>query len=43
MLKTVVLHNIFVETDTFYFSEFFDEHKSSKEQHLLEIKSFDRF
>ncbi len=38
MLKTVVLHNISVETDTFYFSGFTDEHKSLKEQHLFEIE-----
>ncbi len=38
MLKTVVLHNISVETDTFYFSGFTDEQKSLKEQHLFEIE-----
>jgi len=45
MLKTVVLHNIFVETDTFYFSEFFDEQKKFKRtafirnrNHLIDFK-----
>ncbi len=52
MLKTVVLLllNIFVETDTFYFSGFFDEFL--KEMHLFEtlcniinvlIVTFDQF
>ncbi len=30
MLKTVVLHNIFVETDAFNFSWFTDEQKVQK-------------
>ncbi len=33
------MHNIFMETDTLYFSGFTDE-QSSKEQNLLEIESF---
>ncbi len=37
VLKTVVLLNIFVETDTFYFSGLFDEF--SKEMDLFEIET----
>ncbi len=36
MMKTVVLHNIFVETDTFYFSEFY----FYIEQYTFKIEKF---
>ncbi len=40
MFKTVVLHNIFVETDTFYFSGFTDEQKVQKNSIYLKYKYF---
>ncbi len=39
MLKTVVLHNIFMETVIlFIFQDFLINRKCSKEQHLFEIE-----
>ncbi len=40
MLKTVVLHNIFVETVIILFFRIHRWIESSKEQHLFEIETF---